>query len=285
MNSSGRSKVFFQNYLLLAMGLISFFVAGNINRNTPKPELDLGKQETALNINKDLLIFLSAGNKRLITDLLWVQTLIESDLEHYSARDLKSWMFLRFFTISVLDPYFYENYFWGGQYLSIVKDDLVGAVKLMEKGVQFYPRDYKLNYNLGFTYYFELEDYKKGVMYLEAVKDHPKAPRFISSLIMKMKIETGIDYDLVLSLIYDLMTSTPDEVLKEKLSSDFHSLKSERDLRCLNEGKSGCETKDAFGENYFKIFGKYHTRTPFIPYRLKRKGDLNKTLPVTTPAD
>jgi hypothetical protein len=282
MDSSVRSKHFFQHSLLVGFAIISFLIAGIINQRTPKPELNLDKQETALNINKDLLIFLSAGNKRLITDLLWVQTLIESDLEHYAARDLKSWMFLRFFTISTLDPYFYENYVWGGQFLSIVKDDLLGAVKLMERGIQFYPDDYRLNYNLGFTYYFELGDYKKGVVFLEKVKNHPKAPHFIHSLIMKMKIETGFDYNIVLSLIYDLMMGTPDEALKTKLSADFHSLKAERDLICLNSGKTDCETLDAYGVPYVKIFGKFHSQTPFIPYRLKKKGDHKKTQPVTT---
>lgn len=282
MDSSGRSKLFFQNYLLVGLALLSFFVAGIINQKTPKPELDLNKQQTALNINKDLLIFLSAGNKRLITDLLWVQTLIESDLDHYAAHDLKNWMFIRFYTISTLDPWFYENYLWGGQFLSIVKDDLLGAVKLMERGVKYYPDDYKLNYNLGFTHYFELGDYKKGLQYLEKVKDNPRAPRFIHSLIMKMRVETGFDYNIILSLIYDLMTATTDEALKEKLSADFHSLKAERDLICLNKNQSNCETKDAYGVSYVKVFGKYHSQTPFIPYRLKKKGDNQATKPVTT---
>ena len=163
-----------------------------------------------------------------------------------------------------------------------MKDDLLGAVKLMERGVYYYPEDYKLNYNLGFTHYFELGDYKKGAFYLEKIKNNKRAPVFIHSLIMKMKVETGFDHDLALSLIYDQLMSTNDESLKTKLSSDFHALKCERDLICLNSGKPNCETKDAYGVPYVKIFGKYHSSTPFIPYRLKRKGDNRETKPVTT---
>ncbi len=282
MVSMDQSKHIFKNYSLLGAGILCFLIAGIINQNTPRPLPNLSKQETALNINQDLLVFLSAGNKRLLTDLLWVQTLIESDLEHYGARDLNNWMFVRFYTISTLDPLFYQNYLWGGQYLSIVKDDLKGAVTLMEKGVKYFPDDYKLNFNLGFTHYYELGDYKKGILYLDKIKTHPKAPPFIPSLVMKMKIEMNFDYNTILSLIYDLMTTTEDQALKEKLTSDFHALKAERDLNCLNEGKPNCEATDAFGVPYIKVLGKYHSQTPFVPYRLKRKGDFTKAKPVTT---
>ncbi len=282
MISSFRSKHIFPDSTLLVFGIICFLIAGIINQGTPKPVPDIKKQETALNINKDLLVFLSAGNKRLLTDLLWVQTLIESDLEHYAAKDLNSWMYLRFDTISVLDPFFYQNYYWGGQYLSIIKDDLYGAVALMEKGVKYYPDDYKLNFNLSFAYYFELGDYQKGLQYIEKIKFHPKAPAFIPSLAMKMKVELGFDYNVVLSLIYDIMTTTQDSALKEKLTADFHALKSERDLTCLNQLKTGCEHLDAYGVPYIKVLGKYHTQTPFVPYRLKRKGDSTKAKSITT---
>lgn len=126
------------------------------------PIIVLNKQNTALNVNKNLLLFFNIGNKRLISDLLWVQTLLESDEEHYGKNDLNSWMYLRFLSISLLDPLFFENYMYGGLYLSIVKDDVLGAAEIFEKGLIYYPDNYNLNYYAGFNYYFELGDLKKG---------------------------------------------------------------------------------------------------------------------------
>jgi hypothetical protein len=282
MNSIVRSKHFFQNYSTLSVALFFFLVAGILNQKTPRPDPVLSKQDTAINLNKNFLVFLSAGNKRLLTDLLWVQTLLESDIEHYSGKDLNSWMYIRFNTISELDPLFYQNYLWGGQYLSIVKDDLLGATALMEKGVKHYPDSYRLNFNLGFAYYFEMNDYEKGLIYLDKIKNHPKAPAFIPSLVVKLKVETGFDYDSALALIFEFMTNSKDEALVRKLSKDFHSLKAQRDLICLNHGKTNCETKDAYGMAYVRIGGKYHSQTPFMPYKLKKKGDNKRTIPVTT---
>jgi hypothetical protein len=246
------------------------------------PVLNLDKQQTAININKDLLIFLSAGNKRLLTDLLWVQTLLESDIEHYSKRDLSNWMFIRFNTIATLDPYFYENYIWGGQYLSIVKDDLIGAVKLMEKGAKYFPDDYRLLSTLGFTYYFELGDYKKGLEFMEKIENNPKAPPYFRSIVMKLKTELGFDINVILAHITELIQSTMDKGLKARLTSDYYALKAERDITCLNAGKSGCDTKDAFGEPYIKRQNIYYSQSAFVPYRLKKKGDRKLTRPVHT---
>lgn len=282
MNSIGRSKHFFQDNTILFVALIFFLVAGTLNQLTPRPALVLSKQDTAININKNFLVFLSAGNKRLITDLLWVQTLLESDMEHYKGSDLNSWMFIRFKTISELDPYFYQNYLWGGQYLAIVKDDLMGATTLMEKGVKLFPDDYRLNYNLGFTYYFELNNYEKGIQFLDKIKSHPKAPAFIPSLVVKLKVETGFDFDSAMAVVYELMTNTKDEALIAKLSRDFHALKAERDIICLNNNKPNCERKDAYGVPYLFAGGKYHSQTPFVRYRLKKRGDNKRSIPVTT---
>ncbi len=282
MNSIVRSKHFFQDNTILFVALVLFLIAGTLNHKTPRPVPVLSKQDTAININKNFLVFLSAGNKRFITDLLWVQTLLESDMEHYKERDLNSWMFIRFNTISELDPHFYQNYLWGGQYLAIVKDDLIGATTLMERGVKYFPEDYRLNYNLGFTYYFELNEYEKGIKFLERIKNHPKAPAFIPSLVVKLKVETGFDADSAMAVIFELMTNSKDEALVSKLTRDFHALKAERDIVCLNENKPNCERKDAYGIPYLYREGKYHSQTPFIRYRLKKKGDNKRSIPVTT---
>lgn len=265
-------KHFFQKDKVLLFFAVSFFlIAGSLNNRFKKPPLILDKQETALNINKELLIFLSAGNKQLITDLLWVQTLLESDIGHYNKKDLNSWMYLRFLTISHLDPRFYENYLFGGQYLSIVKDDLLGAVNLMSKGIYNYPTDYKLRYHLGFTYFYELGDAKNGAKWLETIQNHPKAPSFLKSIVIKLKLEEEKDYDATLLILKDLLQSTKDKYLKERLIKDLYAVKAERDLKCLNSGSKNCDYNDQYGVPYFRQGGRYFSQKNFSPYKINKK--------------
>lgn len=262
--------VFCPSAFLPMIGFTLIVLSGAINIHYKKPFLKVSKQETAININKDLLRYISAGNKRLMTDLLWIQTLIESDLDHYNAKDLNNWLFLRFNTISTLDPRFYENYLFGGQFLAIAKDDLDGANEIYRKGIKYYPNDYQLNYHAGFLNYYEIGDFKQGLQYLEKIKDHPKAPAYIQSIINKLQYEISDDPTLALKLLHQNYTETEEITLKNKLARDIYSLKAQIDLNCLNSGKKDCERKDAEGNPYLFSEGKYHSLKQYAPYRLFR---------------
>lgn len=260
------------NHFLAAVATLIFALTLFLHQRFERPDLQVSKQETAINVNSTFLQMLSAGNKRLLADVFWIFTLLESDLEKYQKKDAGDWMFLRFQTIANLDPYFYENYLYGGQYLSIVKDDLEGAAVIYERGVEKYPDDFALNLNAGFNYYFELGNYEAGLKLLEKIKDHPKAPVTLPSIVHKLKLETGEDPEAIFLLVYDRYQKTHDEFLKDKLYGDLYSIRAEIDLNCLNAGRSGCRTNDLNGTAYIKKSdGRYHTIKPFHRYRLKKK--------------
>lgn len=260
------------NHFLLVPGLVFFGSAVFLHRQFERPQFHVSKQETAININSTFLRLLSVGNKRLLADLFWITTLLESDLEKYQRKDSGNWMFLRFRTISMLDPKFYQNYLYGGQYLSIVKDDLEGAAYIYEKGLQHYPDDFKLNLNAGFNYFFELGDYEKGLPLLDKIKDYPQAPVFLPSVVNKLKLETGYDTKSIYLLILERFEKTEDPYLKEKLRSDLYALKAEIDLECLNAGRSGCERRDFEGVPYqLGREGRFKAGREFHPYRLRKK--------------
>jgi tetratricopeptide (TPR) repeat protein len=266
------SKYFFSKEMsLAAIGAILFVSAGVINIQNEKPALELSKQDTALNINSNLLVYMSAGNKRLLTDLLWVQTLIESDIEHYKKRDLNSWLYLRFNSIATLDPKFYENYLYGGQFLSIVKDDLEGADKIFDKGLENYPSDYKLNYNAGFLNFYEMGNFKEGLIYLEKIADSKEAPLFFRSIVNKLKLETGVRLEEIFNLVLHNFKSTDDQRLKTRLLADLYALKAEIDLKCLNNQKNECSYVDFNGNPYIRKGDHYYSPQTFMRYRINKR--------------
>ncbi len=272
MQTTQVSKSFSQNDVaILVIAMIFFLIAGFINQKVPKPVIQLTKQDSALNLNRNLLLIFNLGNKRLISDVLWVQTLLESDEEHYKQKDLNSWMYLRFMGISALDPMFYENYMYGGLYLSIVKDDVLGASNLFEKGIQYYPVDYKLRYYAGFNYYFEQGEIEKGRKYLESIQDHADAPTFIKTIVAKLKFETSRNFEHALDFLKVQYNDSKDEGLRKKLLGDIYALQAELDLECLNSGKKDCQLKDIDGQAYIKESGTWKAPKIFIPYRARQR--------------
>jgi hypothetical protein len=268
-----RNSFFNNNKFILAAASVLLTSACLINTSTKRPVISLSKQETAININTKFLSILSAGHKRLITDLLWTQTLIESDTEHYKKKDLNSWLFLRFNSISVLDPKFYENYSYGGQFLAIIKDDLEGADVIYDKGLSFYPDDYSLNYQAGFMNYYEIGNFKKGHQYLSRVVDDPKAPSYLRSIISKIKYEVTGDLSETYKLVSYNYEIAKDDNLKQRLWSDLYAIKAEIDLKCLNNQNSGCALKDQAGELYQRRGDAFFSLRPFRKYGIKIRGE------------
>jgi hypothetical protein len=260
-----------KDLVILASALVLFLLAGFIHHGNKKPAIVISKQDEAINVNKDILLLLSGGNKRLISDILWIQTLLESDEAHYSKKDLNSWMYLRFLNIATMDPLFYQNYYWGGMYLSVIKDDILGSAKLYDMGLKYYPDDYQLNYFAGFNAYFEMGDNAKGLKYLERIQNHPSAKPFVKLLVQKLKFETSYDYEAAMIFLKNNYNETKDPIIKERQYGEIYSLQAEIDLNCLNSSKPNCNTKDFEGKNYIKINGRWQAPKPFIPYGIHRK--------------
>ena len=242
--------------LFLAIFLSFMFVAINwINKNNPKPPLVITKQATSINLNENLYRLINFGNNRFFSGILWIITLLESDLEQYKKRDLNSWLFLRFNSVISLDPYFYEAYLTGGKYLSIVKDDTIGASYILERGIRIFKNDFYLKLNAAFNYYFENGNLKKALKLYDEIKFHPLAKQYfpiLPSLVAKFRREKGDDLKDIYQLLILAHSRESNPIIKKKFESSLYSLKAEIDLDCLNTSKLNCSRSDYDASPYFK---------------------------------
>jgi tetratricopeptide (TPR) repeat protein len=276
MTFKNNGKYYFKTNSILITLASGFFLSSiYLNHITEPPKFEVSKQLSAINIKNTFIRLFAIGNKRLISNVLWTQTLLESDLEHYNKRDLNSWMYLRFSAIADLEPNFYQNYHYGGLFLGIVKDDLEGAVDLYERGLKIFPNDYWLRYNAGFTYYFEMGDFKKGYFHLRQLLNHPEAPEFIKFIIHKLKFENDKDFESAIVLLKHNLSITRDPIIQKKLKAELYALTAEKDLLCLNSKLKNCSLRDIDGKPYIFRDGKWVAAQKFRLYRInvrKKKG-------------
>lgn len=216
---------------------LAYFI---INAKALKP-LEISKEESSINLNSNFANYFSSPAKLLTTDLLWITTLMESDIDHYKGKDLNSWLYHRFNTITELDQKFLEAYTFGGQYLSIVKDDLLGASAIYEKGLKVYPNNYDLLSGGAFLYAFELEDNKRAIELYEKVVKFKNAPGFYQSILTKLKIQEGMSYDDAFKYLYSIYDKLEPGMYKTKLENDLLKLKNKIDIGCLNKRDSKCD--------------------------------------------
>ena len=248
-----------------------FFAVYQLYSNGKKPALSITQQKKAINLESNFLKITSVGHRRLISSFLWIETLLNSDLNHYEEGDLKDWMYLRFNTITDLDPYFYEAYLYGGIYLSIIKDDERAASKIYSKGMIAFPNDFYLLLNASFHYYYELNDIDKSLELLSKIYDHPKAPSYLPSLYARLKSTKG-DLKSALALVYSFYQNAPeDSAVKNSYAHKAYAIKAEIDLNCLNKNLDNCEKVDFFGKPYLKEDGKFYAQEEWKPFKIKKR--------------
>ncbi len=263
-------KVFENSKILL----LAFFVLGLANffgTKRDRPYFFISKQNSSINFNEKLILRFNLGLKRFLSSTLWISTILESDIDHYSSKDLNSWMFLRFNAIGTIDPLFYENYAFGGPYLSIVKDDLPGASYIFRKGLGFFPEDFNLLKSAGFHFYFEVGDPKTAYpLYKKLVKLAPFDP-LISGVIARMEAAKGnlLDAFNMLNEMqkkFDLSTFVGKKIFEHR-----YAIKAELDLDCLNRKKLNCQRLDLEGNPYVYTSRGFLALKVWSPYRPKGK--------------
>lgn len=264
-----------KNYIIFIFTLVFFSTSFFIAREFEKPAIVVSKQESSFNINYQIIEFFHLGQKRLLSSIYWVATILESDHSHYKQRDLNSWMFLRFNTIAQLEPLFLETYTFGGPYLSIVKDDLTGATQIYKKGMHYYPNEFSLLKDAAFHFYFEVKDYDESYKIYQRLKNNPKASIHMISTLARLETEQGnLDdaFDLLFAKYNDLKDKK--SFLATKIESSLYAIKAQRDLDCLNSiiEKKLCDKKDFRGLEYRKNSkGKYEAQFLWEKFKVKAK--------------
>ena len=257
-------------FYLIVVGLLVW--ASSINQQIQKNAIVVSKQNDAWNLNNQLILSYNLGYKRLISSIIWINTILDSDLEHYKNHDYNSWMFIRFNTISDLEPKFYENYSFGGVYLSVIKDDLEGATTIFNKGLRIYPRDYNLLKDANYHFVFEVKNYSRAYEITQTLKKYYPQKLAITSLVSRLEAENN-KLDNALETLNGLQKLYPvGNFIGDRLFNNRYSLKAEIDLGCLNSQKNHlCSQYDLKNQPYLKTKNCYMAQSKWKPFRAQKK--------------
>jgi tetratricopeptide (TPR) repeat protein len=248
-----------------------FFVTVNLLYiATKKPKLIINLQKEIVNINPDFVKVVSLGQNRLISSFLWISTLLRADLKHYDKNDYNSWMFLRLKLITSLSPMFYETYLYGGIYLSIIKDDDLGAKYIYDKGIEIYPKDHRLLYNSGFHHFSELSDYPMAITLFQKALDNGATHPVLPTLIARLKAGEGNMEDAKILLINTLKTTPKESFIYQRITFAIYAITAEMDLNCLNNQGTACNKYDYNGKKYIKKNGIYKSSIEWQKFRIKK---------------
>lgn len=251
--------------------VLLFSVAVVFNYFSPVKPVNIDRQLHSLSPKASIVRYLNLGNHRSIASLLWVHTLMESDLTHYTQPDLKSWIYVRLNEITVFDPKFWEAYYYGAEYLMVIKNDIAGAEALLTKGLKVFPLNFGLNYKMGYLMAIEKRDPKSAFLYFNRVKNSPERPVFFDSLISKLAYSSLSLADARKLVENNLKLHTPSSPVYQRLHYQAYTLKALEDLSCLNSKKPKCNLTDFDGESYIYKEGQWISKRKLLKMNLSFK--------------
>jgi hypothetical protein len=254
--------------LIMPLAIVFFFALSILTQKRIQlPTLAIDPQKSSLNFNAYTVKIFSIGFKRSLADLLWIKTLLNSDHEHYKEGDLGNWMYLRFHTIAILAPFFYDNYYIGSRYLMIIKDDLKASEKLLHQGLEHFPDDVGLNWQMGYLYGIEYQEPQKALPYFDRIRFHPNRPKMLDSLYTKFAAN-NLGYQEAFDYAYTVWSQHQEgELIKERLYQQLYTLKALMDLECLNQKKENCSQVDFDGNPYVNKKGRWGAPKELIQFK------------------
>ena len=108
--------------------------------------------------------------------------------------------------------------------LSVIADDIEGATELFQQSTNLFPNDWKIQYDAGYHFMVELEDYNSAARFFQRASILG-APRWLPLLIAKLHTKAGKTALAELTLKNYIETVEDDEGLKIRAVEKLKALK------------------------------------------------------------
>jgi tetratricopeptide (TPR) repeat protein len=185
----------------------------------------------------------------LVADIYWTRV-----VQYFGNKQAEEQSDLRLLwplldVTSVLDPQLMPVYHFGSTFLSSASPHGAGrpdlAVELLERGLKANPEEWRLYYDMGFVYYFDMKDYEKASKALYEGSKNPKAFVWMKAMAAKIAAE-GSSTETSNFLWQDVYNTTKDPLVKKNALRHLQLLRSEEDRRQI----------DLAADEYQKRFGR-----------------------------
>lgn len=269
-------------YLLVFIVLICGAVSFNLRLTTIKQSYP-GFTNPVFLPSASTLRLASLDFEGLAADLVWIKGAIYFG-SHYRQRGFRfPWMERLLNLATDLDPLYYDVYWYGSSLLP----DVYQSIRLLKKGMKYFPNNWKFPEMIGFDYLYYLKDYKSAGKYYEIASTKPGHPPFVPSLASRFYTEAG-ELNAAIRVLTNFYNTTKRKDLKQEFGlrivqlEDIKLLQSMVSRYRLSFGTYPKDLKELVDKGFVETlpkepFGGYYFLDP-DDHRVKSSTD-----PLTTP--
>ena len=178
----------------------------------------------------------SMGYEEVVADMLWLQA-IQVMGERKVSEAAGRWLYRAFDIMTTLAPSFVRVYEAGGLALTTLVVLPEESNRLLMKGAEHNPTEWKLPFYLGINYYFELSDDAKAAEYMAQASHVPGAPPGLAAIAANLFASAKSPQQAV-DILAAAYHNTTDESAKQLLELRLKIMLAERDLVELEQAIS-----------------------------------------------
>jgi tetratricopeptide (TPR) repeat protein len=175
---------------------------------------------------------MSLGHEGLLGNIYWTRV-----VQYYGRRHGRDSDFRLLHPLldiaTTLDPHLLIAYYFGAFFLSQPPPGGAGdphkAIELLYKGVRANPDNWRFYHFIGFTYYWDLQDYDKAAAAYQEGARNPKAAGWMRVMAAQIT-ERGGSRETSYFLWSQIFTSTADPAIRQNALGHMQSLQAQEDL-------------------------------------------------------
>ena len=173
------------------------------------------------------------GFQSLGADMLWLQVLQVLGQREVSAQDY-AWAYQALDIITTLDPHYVYAYDAGGLMLAEQGGQVEWSNQLLKKGLRANPEAWRLAFQLGFNYFFHLQDYRTAADYMAIAATLPGRPAYVPELAARLYGEAHHP-ELAITFLTAMRQDITDTMTAALLERRYQEALIERDLLLLDQ--------------------------------------------------
>ena len=181
--------------------------------------------------NGKILRVFSLGFDRVAADLFWIRTVYYMGDEHSTAAGYPAAERLAEL-VTDIDPTFQTVYIVMGSGLEGLVGDPAAGRRLLEKGIRNLSY-WKLNFLLGFNYFFHEQDYANAAEQMRLAAEQPGSPPYLPLLVTRLYAAAGEPQTAML-LVRARLENSRDVQEREALQERYRDLWIHRDLALID---------------------------------------------------
>lgn len=185
--------------------------------------------------------FLSFGFRNFIADLAWLGAVQTAGARRLSRADFDR-LSVQIRTVVNFDPRFKVPYLLGGLILGESRDHVPEAVRILQKGMENHPSDWRFPFYQAFIQYFSLGDPQEAGISMEAAARIPGSPPYLPLLASRMLVE-GRNPETALALLSGMLGQETDPAREQILRKRIMDVTAERDLQMLERAVAQYQRK------------------------------------------